>query len=52
VQATILSFDFSCLQSRPLKLGVIHVEAAFQPRLNGYYVGATSRGWKATPTEN
>jgi len=36
-----------------LRLAVIHVGAAFQPRLNGYYHRVTSfRGWKATPTRN
>jgi hypothetical protein len=36
-----------------LRLGFIHVGAAFQPRLSSYDVGATSfRGWKATPMRN
>ncbi len=36
-----------------IRLGVIHVGAAFQARLDSYYLTATSfRGWKAAPTRN
>jgi predicted AAA+ superfamily ATPase len=46
-----MSDSFGKTISSNLRLGVIHVGAAFQPRLNGYCVRTTSfRGWKATPT--
>ena len=46
----LLLFPPQCHQ---IRLGVIHVGAAFQPRLNGYYIRATSfRDWKAIPTRN
>jgi hypothetical protein len=36
-----------------LRIGVISVGAAFQPRLSDYRFRATSfRGWKATPTKS
>ena len=46
----ICGLEFNAIN---LRQGVIHVGAAFQPRLNGYYFRVTSfRGWKATPTWN